>query len=140
MTAGTFRLALLCIGAAAVTAAAVAAPVAILTTLAVVSGKDSGQGAAPRRDAEVFEQTGNFLLFAGEVGAVGFPIPYAEPPSVAISKWSGERWNESEDALVTEITKSGFKWKCVGRLSRERDELRWTAKGVKATTIQEHQR
>ena len=79
MTAGRFRLALLLIGVAATVAALVAVPVAILTTLVVVSSRNAGPGATPRRDVEIFEQKGTFWLIAGEAGAVGFPIPYCEP-------------------------------------------------------------
>ena len=43
-------------------------------------------------------------------------------------------------ALVTEITKSGFKWKCVKKPTFMQPELKWTAKGVKAGARQEHQR
>jgi hypothetical protein len=93
-----------------------------------------GKGAAPRPDLEVFEQTGTFFMIEGEAGAVGFPLPYAEPPAVEISG------NERTSALITEITRSGFKWKCVGKTVLMRPELKWTAKGVKATKRQEDQR
>jgi hypothetical protein len=94
----------------------------------------SGKGAAPRPDLEVFEQTGTFFILEGETGAVGFPLPYAEPPAVEISG------DERKSALITEITKSGFKWKGLGRTVLMQPELKWTAKGVKATRSQENQR
>jgi hypothetical protein len=94
----------------------------------------SGKGAAPRPDLEVFEQMGTFFMIEGEAGAVGFPLPYAEPPAVEISG------DERRSALITEITRSGFKWKCVGKTVLMRPELKWTAKGVKATKRQEDQR
>jgi hypothetical protein len=94
----------------------------------------SGKGAAPRPELEVFEQTGTFFILEGEAGAVGFPLPYAEPPAVEISG------DERRSALITEITRSGFKWKCVGKTFFMQPELKWTAKGVKAKRIQEDQR
>jgi hypothetical protein len=85
------------------------------------------KGPVPRPGPEVLEQTGTFFMVEGEAGAVGFPLPYAEPPAVEIS---GE---ERTSALLNEITRSGFKWKCVGKTALMRPELKWTAKGVKAT-------
>jgi hypothetical protein len=90
-----------------------------------------GKRAAPRPALEVLEQTGTFFIIEGESGAVGFPFPYAEPPAIEISG------DERASALITEITTSGFKWKCVGKTIFMRPELKWTAKGVKATKSQE---
>jgi hypothetical protein len=90
----------------------------------------SGKGAPPRPGTEIFEQTGTFFILEGEAGAVGFPLPYAEPPAIEISG------TERSSALVTEITRSGFKWKCVGKTVFMQPELKWAAKGVKATTNQ----
>jgi hypothetical protein len=103
----------------------------------VADVKGEGKGAAPRPDLAVFEQMGTFLMIKGEAGVIGFPLPYAEPPAVEISE--GEV-HQRQKALITEITRSGFKWKCVGDPIQEHCELKWTAKGVKATRYQDDRR
>jgi hypothetical protein len=95
--------------------------------------KGEGKGAAPRPDLAVFEQMGTFVMIEGEAGAIGFPLPYAEPPAVEISEGL---LHQRQAALITEITRSGFKWKCVGNTIQKHFELKWTAKGVKATRNQ----
>ena len=92
-----------------------------------------GKRVAPRPALEVLEQTGTFFIIEGESGAVGFPFPYAEPPAVEISEGL---LHQRQAALITEITRSGFKWKCVGNTIQKHFELKWTAKGVKATRNQ----
>jgi hypothetical protein len=97
-------------------------------------GKGEGKGAALRPDLAGFEQMGTFVMIKGEAGAIGFPLPYAEPPAVEISEGL---LHQRQAALITEITRSGFKWKCVGNPVQEHFELKWTAKGVKATRRQD---
>jgi hypothetical protein len=78
----------------------------------------------------LYEQAGTFQSESRQEGEVFFPTPYATPPNVALS-------GNSTKTLVTATTPLGFAWKNLGAdFQSERGEVKWAAKGVKATAEQ----
>jgi hypothetical protein len=87
-----------------------------------------GAAEAAANTKTLFEQEGTFRAVPGEQGDVNFPFPYALPPNVELS---GDGLSQ---IVIPEIKATGFKWK-----HRQQNgvsyEMKWKAKGIKATTL-----
>src|SRR5262249_26240545 len=85
----------------------------------------------------LFKQDGSFTSLAGEQGEVNFPHPYASPPNIELTHPGGGTAAQSVTTVV-ECKPTGFKWKNGSDpkgIDRRTGPVKWTAKGVKATTI-----
>ena len=81
-----------------------------------------------------FEQKGKFRAVSGEEGVANFPFPYALPPNVELTDLLTGTV-PAPVVIVKEVTATGFKWKSVGEKGALYGDVRWRAKGVKATKI-----
>lgn len=81
----------------------------------------------------LLEQKGSFMTVGGQEGEVNFPYPYTTAPHVELSG----SFNCHESTVIAECKPTGFKWKNVGdpKSGRTNGDVRWTAKGIKATTL-----
>ena len=77
---------------------------------------------------------GKFRAVSGEEGVANFPFPYALPPNVELTDLLTGTV-PAPVVIVKEVTATGFKWKSVGEKGALYGDVRWRAKGVKATKI-----